>query len=342
MKGSFGSRSDEREEADRRPRLLGRSAFADASSSSACHVAQTRLPTGRNAATPGLVIPIDANLMEKRAPWHTVSMKLLTVGIEQLEPSPLRTGAARPSAALLAAVSRHGPVEPPVVRTLGPRRYEILVGVETWMAVQRAGRHSLAVCVRDDLTDAAAAAVAAAGDTSLDPVTDAERLQALLDAPGEPRSVSGLARVTGRERSSVAHALRLLRLPSSVRREIRAGRLGAGHGKALLGVASDEERSRLARVALRRRWSVRRLEAEIRGEVGGTRGKVVAPAAPPAPAASVDPDVVRLEEHVGRAIGSRVAIDPARATLTIHYVDLEILEGIIERLVRTERKDTAW
>src|SRR6185503_9269670 len=97
-----------------------------------------------------------------------------------------------------------------------------------------------------------------------------EQLSALEEAEGFKQlgdefglSQQQIAQHVGRDRSTVANALRLLQLPPSVRQLLLAGRLSAGHARALLGLGNDRRMADLARQAVEHGWSVRELEHEV-------------------------------------------------------------------------------
>lgn len=251
---------------------------------------------------------------------------LKRLGIEQLRlPAERKSmSAARPSARLLNAVRTYAPTPPPLVRPIDALHYELIEGVEVWMAVQQLGRYELDVLVCEELpVDEPVELVFANGR---DPISRATNYQALLDAPGEPTTVSALARQIGLSRSGVSHTLRLLTLPSSVQANVSDGMLSQGHAKALL-TAPAEQRESLAARALAQRWSIAQLIHEI-----GPGGSNTLAATQDLPKEK-DPDVICLERRLGEQLGSQVILDPDSCQLTIAYINNDVLEGILERLL---------
>lgn len=249
------------------------------------------------------------------------------VPVERIHLSPARPRGSLPELApsLLAAVEEYGAVQPVAVRPLGDGRFELLAGAQTWLAVQRLGRARVPVVVRDDVNAHEAADLARAYATTdqLDPISQAQIYERRLEdfgGAGQRGAVTRLARYLEIERSRVAHALRLLKLPKEVRTLVSSGQLSAGHGRALAGVGNRRRCLTLARRALREGLSVRATEALVVGSG-------------PQPIAAPDPDLLRLERRLSESLGCRVTLDMQRGTLSIDYAgDLDVLDGILDRL----------
>jgi ParB family chromosome partitioning protein len=139
----------------------------------------------------------------------------------------------------------------------------------------------------------------------------------------------------GKERSTVANALRLLRLPDGVRTLVAQGRLSMGHARALLGLESAAAMERLARRTVAQDLSVRKVEEAVRrdrADAGGDGPKPATAAAAGRPSANARDLGMRLT----RALGTRVDVNeaaPGRGHVAIHYHSLDQLDALIERLV---------
>jgi ParB family chromosome partitioning protein len=143
-----------------------------------------------------------------------------------------------------------------------------------------------------------------------------------------------LADRVGKERSTVANALRLLRLPDGVRALVAEGRLSMGHARALLGLESTAAMEKLARRTVTQDLSVRKVEELVRrdrdGEAAGAAGQ------PGAAKARPSPNARDLGMRLSRALGTRVDVNeagPGRGHVAIHYQSLDQLDGLIERIV---------
>lgn len=261
------------------------------------------------------------------------------VGIEQLRLSPARPPGPLPQVPLwlLQAISRHGPIEPVVVRRLEPDQFEILSNAETWLAVQRLGQYKVPIEVREGVGDEEAAELVKLSSTRhfRNPIDEAEYLQEQLNELGGRRTrgaIKKLAERTGLSRTYVSHALRLLELAEEVQEMVRLGELQVGHAKPLVTLKNSKTQLLLARKIVNEHLSVRVAEqlasAARLGEPfpGGPQG-----------AAARDPNLVRLEQRVSELIGCQVTIEVADGKLIIDYVhNFEVLDGILKRLGYTD------
>lgn len=253
----------------------------------------------------------------------------MKVGIEQLILSPDRADRRIPevSLALTHQVAEYGQIEPVVVRPTGGSKYEILSNAETWLAVQRAGLHSVEIVVHDDLSDDEALQIIN-GAGELDPITEAEWFESQLNGVGgngRYKSIAALARSVGRTRSYVSHSLRFLTLGETLKEALRSGALSTGHAKVLLSVRNSDQRLGFATRAIRERWSIRKLKlaTESLGRIKAKREGLV----------EKSPDVIALERKLTGLIGSPVEIDEQGGKLSIGYgKNLEVLDGILKRL----------
>jgi ParB family transcriptional regulator, chromosome partitioning protein len=132
-----------------------------------------------------------------------------------------------------------------------------------------------------------------------------------------------LARRLGKDRSSIANALRLLRLPEPIQEDLRMGRLTMGHARALLGLPSPAAQLRLRERILAQDWSVRATEAGVQAR-RASRGKPRRRA----------PDVAALEEELRVALGTRVRVAGSllRGRIELPYTSAAELDRIHGRL----------
>jgi len=160
---------------------------------------------------------------------------------------------------LSASIRENGLLQPIMVRPApeNPGRYELVAGERRWRAVTRLGWKEVPAVVRemDDRTLLVIALVENLQRQQLSALEEAEGFRRLGDEFG--LSQQQIAEVVGRDRSTVANALRLLNLPVSVRQYLADGRLSAGHARALLGLVNDHRMADLAKQAVEHNWSVR-------------------------------------------------------------------------------------
>ena len=229
---------------------------------------------------------------------------------------------------LAASIRELGVVEPILVRRQG-QRYRIVAGERRWRAAQRAGLKEIPALVRE-ASDAESFQIALVENlqrADLNAIEEAEAYQALVDEHGLTQEA--VAGKVGKERSTVANALRLLRLPEEVRDAVREGQLEMGHARALLGLENAEAIRRAAARVLREKLSVRATEALVRELVGG--GKKAGPGRTAAETTAVRALVQRLQ----RRLGCRCRVVPktdAAGRIELDYTSLDELDGILDKI----------
>jgi ParB family chromosome partitioning protein len=199
---------------------------------------------------------------------------------------------------LARSIRSHGIIQPIVVRRAGDR-YEIVAGERRWRASQRAGLLKVPVVVRDVPEDRmlAAALIENIQREDLNPIEEAHAYRRLADE--FHLTQEQIAEAVGKDRSSVANMLRLLKLPVEVRESLAAGVLTMGHARALAGIADEALLLRLARDVIARQLSVREAETLIRKATS----PVVEKAAP-----EKDVHTRAAEDRLRFALGTRVRI----------------------------------
>jgi ParB family chromosome partitioning protein len=226
---------------------------------------------------------------------------------------------------LAASITEHGILQPLLVRPKpgAAGHYQIIGGERRWRAAQIAKLHDVPVVIRDfdDRMAMAAGLVENLQREDLNAIEEAEGFARLIEQFG--LNQEALARAVGKSRSHVANTLRLLNLSATIREHLRAGRLSAGHARALLGA---EEPEKLASQILTRGLSVRQAEA-------------LAAAQPKNPdsrrTTAKDSDTLALERRLLEKLGLHVAIKHfgKGGQVTINYADLDQLDGLIRLLM---------
>jgi len=254
-------------------------------------------------------------------------------GIEELFPSPEQPRRRFDDAKLgeLAdSMKSHGVIVPLVVRPRPEGGYYLIAGERRWRAAQRAGLHNVPVVVQDIAQGVALerALVENIQRADLGPLEEATAYQRLADEFGLTQEA--IAERIGKDRSTVANAIRLLKLPPPVRQLVEDERLSMGHARALLALDEPGAIERAARQVVERQLSVRATEALVK------KGKEPEDRKPPArPQKSAS--VRDLEERLTRALGGPVAItedEPGKAgRIEIRYMNLDHLERLLDRLL---------
>jgi ParB family chromosome partitioning protein len=227
---------------------------------------------------------------------------------------------------LAASIREHGVVEPILVRREGGR-YRIVAGERRWRAAQRAGLKEIPALLREANDEEAfeLALVENLQRADLNAIEEAEAYQVLVTDHGLTQEA--LAQRVGKERSSVANALRLLRLPADVRDLVREGQLDMGHARALLSLEGAEVIRKMAQKAVREGLSVRATEALVRL---ATRKET-----PRAAKGNDSPAVRDLARRLQRRLGARCRVVPKSAVagrLEVEYTSLDELDGILAKI----------
>jgi ParB family chromosome partitioning protein len=260
---------------------------------------------------------------------------LRTLAIEDVHPAPGQPRKQFDDARLeelAASIRAQGIIQPLVVRLREAGGYELIAGERRWRAAQRAGLHEVPAVVRDVAEKRAfeMALVENLQREDLNPIEEAQGFERLIEEFGYTQEA--LASRVGKDRSSVANALRLLRLPEGVRTLVTEGRIQMGHARALLGLDTVDAIEKLARRIVARELSVRQVEALVKRERdGGGETPASAPAQPSASARD-------LGERLSRALGTRVRVveaGPGKGHLEVSYHSLDQLDAVLARILRS-------
>lgn len=261
-------------------------------------------------------------------------------GIEDLYPSPEQPRHVFDEARLgeLAdSIRVHGVIVPLVVRPREGGGYFLIAGERRWRAAQRAGLHEVQVVVQDVAESVALerALVENLQRADLGALEEAGAYQRLVDEYG--LSHDEIARRIGKDRSTVANAIRLLKLPGPVRQLVEDERLSMGHARALLGLEEPAAIERAARDVVDKGLSVRATEALVKKARRGEAGAGARPGKPREAPRSKSASVRDLEERLTRSLGGPVVItedEPGKAgRVEIRYLDLDHLERLLDRLL---------
>ena len=204
---------------------------------------------------------------------------------------------------LAQSIRANGVVQPIVVRKNGGG-YEIVAGERRWRAAQRAGLHKIPAAIKEvsDEKLLELALIENIQRQELNPIEEASAYRKLIESLGLTQE--SVAERVGKERSLIATALRLLKLPQDIQKLIEEEKLTAGHGRALLLVDEPAAQRRIARLAIEKNLSVRETEKTARQAASPQRQTI------DRERVSIKPDanVVAAETKLRRQFGTSVSI----------------------------------
>jgi ParB family transcriptional regulator, chromosome partitioning protein len=233
-------------------------------------------------------------------------------------------------AELAASIAASGLLQPVIVRAVGSR-FELIAGERRWRAVQRLGWSKISAVVRDydDRTVLTLALIENLQRDDLSAIDAAHGYQRLVAEFNV--SATEVARLVGKDRSTIANTLRLLKLPSDVQELLQEKKISEGHARALLALERPSEISQMAQDIVTHGRSVREVEAMVRGEtLEKPRGKMMKKPAVVRPASA---DARRVEEALRQRLGTDARLTAkrrGRGLLTISYYSNDDLARLLE------------
>ena len=255
----------------------------------------------------------------------------LQIGIDLIEPSPYQPRTRFREEALdelARSIQASGIIQPLVVRPMG-NRYQLIAGERRWRAAQRAGLQSVSAIVRD-VPDELALEMTLVENIQREDLNAIEQARAFERLMEEFNATQeDVAERTGKDRATVANAVRLLKLEPTIQDWIEEGKLSAGHGRALLAVADSQMRMRYAQRAARGGLTVRQIE-----RLASRRSR----AAKVLSETQVDPNIREALEELQRHLGTKVLLRQQTRVrpgqLVLEYYDEAQLMGIYDRLMK--------
>jgi ParB family chromosome partitioning protein len=250
---------------------------------------------------------------------------VLTLGVEEIRPDkhqPRRHFDEGNIAELAESIKAKGMLLPLIVRRAHDG-YVLVAGERRWRAAQKAGLRDVPAMVREVSEKEAfeLALIENIQREDLNPIEEAEAYQRLIEEHGLTQEE--LAARVGKERPTVANALRLLRLPDAIKEAIVAGQLSMGHARALLAIPDEGDLRKAAEKVIAEQLSVRAAEALVQ-RVKSKRG-------PKEKRDEGSIQVRHLVEKLQRKLGARVELKDkgGSGTLEIRYGTLAELDRIL-------------
>jgi ParB family chromosome partitioning protein len=274
---------------------------------------------------------------EEEAPAEGVSGREIALPLEKLRANPQQPRKNFDEEALqelAASIREHGIIQPIVAEDAGDGTYVIIAGERRSRAARLAGLTEVPVLIRSysDEERMEISLIENIQRADLNPVEEAQAYRRLMELTG--LSQDEVALQVGKNRSTVANTLRLLKLPQAMLEALEKGGLSPGHGRALLSIPDQKDQEALFRDILARGLSVR--EAERQAALLGTKpGKEVPPGeAVEAPEPRRDPELNTIEQKFIDTLGTKVSIDGnlTKGKIHIDYYSMEDLERLLELL----------
>ncbi len=260
---------------------------------------------------------------------------LLEIPVGRVRPSPQQPRQRFDDdalAELAASIAEHGVLQPLLVSDNGSGGYLLIAGERRWRAARLAGLATVPAVIRERLDDLAQLELALVENLQRRDLTPLEEARAYeqLRVEGGLSQAEIAARV-GLDRSTVANALRLLKLPGEIQSLVEEGRLSAGHARALLAFPEDASRLGWAERAVAEGLSVRALESAASAEPEAARRS-----RRPRATAAKDPNLAAAEDRLARRIGARVEIRSRQTggTIVIRCDTADELLRVFDLLVK--------
>jgi ParB family chromosome partitioning protein len=290
------------------------------------------LGKGLSSLIPSSIVKIPA----PTAPVPTTKPTELRLEVSKIRPNPRQPRRTFDDAGLdelASSMRKEGLLQPVVVRPIADGRFELIAGERRWRAAQRAGIHQIPAVVRDvpDEKLLELALIENLQREELNPIEEAEAYRILVD--DLQLTQNEVAERVGKQRTTVANALRLLNLPELVKDMVRGRRLSMGHARALLALEDASEIESLARRVIAEGLSVREVESRAK-RPAGTKPR------PGRPTKPIDPNVAAAESTLQRVLGTKVRIlgNATVGRVEVHYHSAEELDRVYRLIVEAGKK----
>ena len=253
------------------------------------------------------------------------------VAIDLVDPSPYQPRTRFREEALdelARSIQASGIIQPIVVRPIG-NRFQLIAGERRWRAAQRAGLEKVSAIVRQ-VADELALEMTLVENIQREDLNAMEAARAFERLMDEFQlTQESVAERTGKDRATVANAIRLLKLEPTVQDWIEEGKLSAGHGRALLAVLDPQLRIRYAQRAARGGLTVRQIERLASRHARGRKEKSETHLDP-----NVKEAIEELQRHLGTKIFLRERTKLRPGQLVLEYYEDAQLMGLYDRLMK--------
>jgi ParB family chromosome partitioning protein len=250
--------------------------------------------------------------------------------VAEIQPNPLqprRQFSTESLEELASSLKQNGLLQPVVVTRAPGGGYHLIAGERRWRAARLAGLARIPAVLREAVGDVDQLALALIENLQREDLTPIEEARAYHHLRTElGLSQEEIAKRVGKDRSTVANALRLLQLPLEVQGMVDTGSLSAGHARSLVGLGDSGRQATLAKRCAREGWSVRDLEHHLQPRARRARPRV-------------DPETQEAVDRLSLSLGVRVEIRRSRrgGEIRLRFADEDELIRLFRQLTREKR-----
>lgn len=260
--------------------------------------------------------------------------ELLEVDIDLIEPNPDQPRLSfdeKGIEELAQSIRMNGLVQPILLRRASAGRYQIVAGERRWRAAQRAGLHKVNAVIREipDSKLLELALIENIQRQELNPIEEAQAYQRLIRDLGLTQDE--VAHRVGKDRSSIANTLRLLKLPAAIQKMVENGELTMGHARALLSLESADDQLKLAREIVGRNLTVRETEQAVRN-TGSTGRRIRESSTPGGNDANIRAAELKLKRYLGTQVKIQLGQNGGR--IEVEFGSMSELDRIYSIIMR--------
>ncbi len=248
--------------------------------------------------------------------------------VAAIEPNPNQPRQRFPAGELeeLAVSVREKGILTPLLVNKTESGYQLIAGERRWRAAQMAALERVPVVVRD-VTPAESLELALIENIQrkdLNPIEEALACRKLMEDTGATQEI--LSRRLGKDRSTIANLLRLLKLPTAIQQDVIDDRLTMGHARLLAGITEKDQQTLLRDAIIKKALSVRQAEALAR--------KLKNPPTPKKILSKEDPYIRSLSDNLKRSLGTKVEIkkEGKRGQILLYFYSDDELDRLVEFL----------
>ncbi|HTY12675.1 MAG TPA: ParB/RepB/Spo0J family partition protein [Candidatus Omnitrophota bacterium] len=269
---------------------------------------------------------------------------IVNVEISKVVPNPRqpRTVFKDESLSELAESIKSKGIAQPILVRMRKGGYELVAGERRLRAAKLAGLSTVPAIIKDfsDEDSVELSIIENVQREDLNPMDEAEAYDRLMTE--FKLTQQDVAKKVGKNRSTVANALRFLELPTEIKKSLRKGEITAGHARALLAITDKEKMLLMFRDVVKNKLSVRDIEVVVYGAPKSEEGKKKSKRKSETKNPELQPFIEKLANHFGTKISIKGTV--GRGRIEIEYYSQEDLERLLELMTaarKTEKIEAA-